>query len=111
EARQVNVDKQAIEAQLAVEPTQLIEGLFDDTVPPEQLRSILVRLFPEIVFEGKTMKLTSRFRLRFSLASALAVASRTEETGQMLLERTYQLRFSQTPGRPEAKKWIVTAVK
>lgn len=110
EARQPIVDRTVIEAQLAIDPQQLIERIFEDDIPPEKLRSILARLFPAIVFEGKIKTFTSHFSIRFSLASALAVASDTDEVDQMVLQKRYQLRYSRSPKSPESAEWIATEV-
>ncbi len=53
-AGSIKVDVDAIEAQLNVDPAQLLECVFNDTqVAPERLRALLTRLFPSVVLEGK----------------------------------------------------------
>lgn len=110
EARQLSVDAKAIKAQLAVDPRELVVELFEKDILPEKLRSMLVRLFPKIIFDGKTSTFRSNFTIQFSLDAALALASNTEKIGQMVIQKRYALRYSRSPRTPKVGKWIATEI-
>lgn len=105
------VDDAAIEAQIQIDPSKILEGLFDADVPPEKLRSVLVRLFPEITLEGKDGRYTTYFRIKFALGEALAMVSGTGTViGEMLAQR-YQLKYSpDNRSTDRLSLWSVTRV-
>ncbi len=96
------VDKAAIEAQLQIEPAELIKELFEADIAPSCLRAILVRLFPEIVFAGKLTRYTSIFRVRFAPGAALAIAAATSVVDELAMEVHFMLRYS-----PPNARWGV----
>lgn len=88
------VDRAAIEAQLQVDPMKVLDGLFDADVSPARLRSVLARLFPEIVFEGKRSRYTSIFRVQFAPGAALAIAAGTPDVDESPTELRFVLTYS-----------------
>ena len=102
------VDRAAIEAQLEIDPARVLEGLFDSEVAPAHVRSVLARLFPEIVFEGKRSKYTSIFRVQFAQGAALAIAAATPGVDESAVERRFALRYSPARRGGEAG-WRVEA--
>lgn len=100
------VDRAALEAQLQVDPVKVLDGLFDAGVAPARLRSVLVRLFPEIIFEGKRSKYTSVFRVQFAPGAALAIAAVTPGVDENPVERRFVLAYSPARRGGEAK-WRV----
>lgn len=103
-------DITVIEAQLNTDPAEILGGLFDSDVPPEKLRSVLVRLFPEIVFEGKDGRYTSYFKVHFSVGDALAMASGTETAVSDTVVQRYQLKYSPNRTRRRSALWSVMRV-
>lgn len=104
------IDKSAIEAQLQVDPSAVLDGLFEADVPAERVRSVLARLFPEIVFEGKpASRYESVFRIRFAPGAALAMASGTGEIDGGEIELRFLLRYS-PKGQGGEERWTVGRV-
>ena len=105
------VDEATISAQLNADPADILDGLFDEDVPPEKLRSVLARLFPDITFEGKTGQYTSHFRISFSLGEALALVSGTEAIVSEPIVRLYQLKFKPDfKSKGNLPRWSVTVM-
>ena len=73
------INEKAVRAQPEVSPHALVDSLFDEQQPPQRLRTVLARVFPQVVFQRKSSKYTSHFTVRFSIGAALALASGTEE--------------------------------
>lgn len=92
-AGNARIDRTAIEAQLQVDPATLVAGVFDAGLPPERLRSVLARLFPSIVLDGKDGRYTSFFRIAFAPGVALSMASQTEMVDEGSIELRFQLRY------------------
>jgi site-specific DNA recombinase len=88
------IDEEAVNAQMKVDPLMLLPDLFSEGTPPERLRSVLARLFPEIVLEGKSSKYTSIFRIGFAPGAAVALASQSPALDDTTLVRRYALRYS-----------------
>ncbi|MCC4118558.1 recombinase family protein [Aromatoleum toluclasticum] len=88
------LDRAAIEAQLQIDPRAVLDKLFEADLPPEHLRSVLARLFPEIVFEGKQSRHRSIFRVQFAPGAALAFASATSSVDNKPVELRFVLRYS-----------------
>lgn len=109
-ARMVGIDHKALEAQIQIHPLPLLKRLFNSEIAPEQLRSVLVRLFPEIVFEGKNGRYTSFFKIRFSVASAHAIATETDQITDMALEKRYCLRYVRVPMNASRSCWTVEEI-
>ena len=109
-AGRVAIDEQAIAAQLAIDPADILAGLFDAPVPPEQLRAMLRRLFPSIVLEGRTGRYRSLFRLQFAAGAALAQASNTECQIDESLECRFMLRFVPDYRTGDGRRWEVTVL-
>lgn len=87
------VDRAAIEAQLHIDPVKVLDGLFDAEVSPARLRSVLARLFPDIVFEGKRSRYTSIFRVQFAPGAALAIAAGTPDVDESPTELRFILNY------------------
>lgn len=110
EAGCIEFDEKTVRTQLQVDPAEFLNGLFDADLPPERLRSILARLFPSIVFEGKTGRYMARFRIRFAPGVALALASRTDVLEDGGAELWFKVWY--TPLRRGKKGcWSVSAEK
>lgn len=103
------IDFEVIQAQLDVEPATIIDGLFNSDVAPERLRSVIARLFPSIVLEGKESRYKSIFRLCFAPGAASSIVSQTEVVTTSTVELRFKLTY--TPDNPYTKrenKWEVT---
>ncbi|MDD5387895.1 MAG: recombinase family protein [Gallionellaceae bacterium] len=68
-----------VEAQLAVDASTVTEKLLDDTLPPEQVRSVLMRLFPRFVFLGRESSYIANFEIEFAPGAVLAWLSNTAQ--------------------------------
>ena len=110
-AGQVEVNEEAVAAQLEVEPAEILAGVFDANLPPEKLREVLRRLFPSIVLEGKEGRYRSRFRLRFAVGAALAIASETESQLNEWLECRFELRYVPDNRTGNGPRWEVSALE
>lgn len=109
-AGQVMIDEEAIAAQLAIDPADILTGLFDAQVPPEQLRAVLRRLFPSIVLEGRNGRYRSLFRVQFAAGAALAQASNTECQIDESLECRFMLRYVPGYRTGDGRRWEVTVL-
>ncbi|MCK6685586.1 MAG: hypothetical protein L6R30_24570 [Thermoanaerobaculia bacterium] len=106
-AGQRDIDQASIQAQMEVDPSSVLEGLFDADIPPARIRAVLARLFPEITFEGKpSSRYESIFRIRFATGAALAIASGTGEVDAGETELRFLLRYSPAGHGGEAR-WTV----
>lgn len=105
------VDVKVVEAQLQVDPRQLIQGLFDSGQPPQRLRTVLARLFPSVVFEGKEGRYLSTFRIRFAPGVALAMASGTEAISESELEARLILRYYPSNQKIQPGYWTVDVLE
>ncbi len=110
------VNEKAVRAQLEVSPHALVDSLFDEQQPPQRLRTVLARVFPQVVFQRKSSKYTSHFTVRFSIGAALALASGTEEVmvpgqleGQFVLQ--YQPRHHRSEQPVTVPHWTVQTVE
>lgn len=102
------VDQSAITKQINIDPRKLVEQVFTFEQPTEALRSLLARLFPRIVFEGKPGgRYTSNFRLEFALGDALALASCTEIQMKSGVIKNYQLIFHPAGRNRCGPEWSV----
>lgn len=107
ETTQLQVDAQAIEAQLQVDPAVLLGTLLEADLAPERKRALLARLFPVLRFEGKEGCYRSTFQIKFAAGAALALASGTEVIDEGHQTLRFSLRY--TPSRkldPDAR-WSV----
>lgn len=104
-----NVDHDAVRKQLSqYDPIKAIEKLLmSENVPPEQVRSVLCRLFPSIVFEGKSETHCAHFTVTLSVGEAIALASQSCEVVPMTEVRKYTLRFSPKYRSGVEQKWSV----
>lgn len=109
-AGQREIDQASIQAQMEVDPSSVLDGLFDADIPPARVRAVLARLYPEIVFEGKpSSRYESVFRIRFAPGAALAIASGTGEIDGGETEQRFLLRYSPAGHGGEAR-WTVRLV-
>lgn len=111
EAGQTKLDEHAMEAQLAVDPSGLLETLFDADIPPEKLRTVLSRLFPSIVFAGKRGRYTSFFRIEFAAGAALSLVSGTATVDMDAFPQCFELRYTPDNRSETGKKWSVTPIE
>ena len=89
-----HVDVESINRQLAISPLELLPKLFESKdIDPARLRSVLARLFPEIVFEGKTTRYNALFRIRFSIGAAASLCSNTPPLEGTHIERRFHLSY------------------
>lgn len=109
EAGSTVVEKKALQAQLMVDPAQLLDGLLDADLAPQKLRALLSRLFPSVVFEGKSGRYTSFFRIRFAQGAVLAMASQTDLLEEGCIERRFKLNYKPHRRSGEAV-WSVVAL-
>jgi len=84
------VNESAVKAQMQARPQDFLDSLLNGGLPPEQLRAILSRLFPVVVFEGKKATHTSIFRLQFAMGAAFSAA--TKGSGE-IVNAVYEARF------------------
>lgn len=109
-AGQREIDQASIKAQMEVDPSSVLDGLFDADIPPARIRAVLAWLFPEIVFEGKpSSRYESVFRISFAPGAALAMASGTGEIDGGETEQRFLLRYSPAGHGGEAG-WTVRLV-
>ena len=104
----VNIDQEAVAAQIAIDPATILGDLFEAQLPPEQLRAMLRRLFPSIVLERKNGRYCSFFRVQFAAGAALALASDTACQIDESMECRFMVRYVpdyRTSGGPY---WEVT---
>lgn len=99
-------DTAAIEQQLKVNPRKLLPDLFSGTVAAEQVRAALRRLFPKIVYMGKSSRFCSRFVIEFALGVMLAEGSGTQVIDDDAV--TLELTITGGPKRPSV--WVVEEV-
>lgn len=109
-AEQADIDRQAVTAQLDIEPASVLAGLFEAGLPPERLREMLRRLFPFIELEGKDGRYRSLFRVRFAGGAALALASGTECQIDESLECRFMLRYIPDNRMGNPPRWEVTVL-
>ena len=100
------VNTTVAQAQLAADPRHYLHSIFDADVAPQRLRAVLARLFPSIVFEGKTSRYISTFKLRFSPSVAMALASGTEAITTSEIEARFVLRYWPSNKKNETR-WTV----
>ncbi len=106
----VEVDQQAVAAQLRIDPAAILGSLFDTQLPPEQLRAMLRRLFPSIVLEGKDGRYRSFFRVRFAAGAAVALVSETACQIDESLECRFMLRYVPDNRSCLGPRWEVKAL-
>ena len=103
----VEIDEAAVAAQMAIDPVAILGGLFEASLPPEQLRAMLRRLFPSIVLEGKHGRYRSFFRIRFAAGAALAMACDTACQIDESLEYRFMLRYIPDNRTGRGSRWAV----
>jgi hypothetical protein len=84
-----DVNREAIEKQLNIELSQVIDAFLGDTETPERTRAILGRIFPRMLLLGKTDRYNAYFEIAVKPGAILAAASETsildpEETVMLL---------------------------
>lgn len=99
------LDVKSLQAQLEVDPRSLLTKLFDADVPPQELRSVLARLFPSVVFEGKQGRYISTFRIRFAPGVALAQASGTTVVSTQEFEGRFKLQYIPSRSKEKPGYW------
>lgn len=104
------IDRAAVAAQLDIDPAQVLAGIFDAELPPEELRAILCRCFPSIVLEGKTGRYRAVFRIQFAAGAALALATGTEVQIDEAIELRFLLRYVPDNRGAQQKRWETTVL-
>ena len=99
------LDVKSLQAQLEVDPRSLLTKLFDADVPPQELRSVLARLFPSVVFEGKPGRYISTFRIRLAPGVALAQASGTTVVSTQEFEGRFKLQYIPSRSKEKPGYW------
>lgn len=105
------LDTAAIEAQLQVDPRRLLSRLFDAELPTHELRTVLARLFPSVVFEGKQGRYSSTFRVRFAPGVALGMASGTTSLTEQGIEGHFKLQYIPVHQAYDSGHWSVEALE
>ena len=105
------LDRSAVEVQLQVDPREMLSKLFDADVPRHELRTILARLFPMVVFEGKEGRYISKFRVRFAPGMALSMASGTECLTQQEVEARFRLQYFPSNKKEKPGYWNVETLE
>lgn len=105
------LDRAAVEAQLQIDPRTLLSKLFDANAPPHELRTVLARLFPAVVFEGKAGRYLSKFRVRFAPGVALGMASGTKCLTEQEVEECFTLQYIPSNQREKPGYWDVEALE
>ncbi|OOG22669.1 hypothetical protein B1C78_14680 [Thioalkalivibrio denitrificans] len=106
EKERVPVDMENVRRQLEVDPRDLIPRIWDSNRPVAEIRSLLARLFPEIVFEGKRSRHVADVRVSLSPGIMSALASNTEPMDGSLI--TLRFRLTSTARRPTV--WTVDCI-
>lgn len=105
------LDRSAVEVQLQVDPREMLSKLFDADVPRHELRTILARLFPMVVFEGKEGRYISKFRVRFAPGMALSMASGTECLTEKEVEARFKLQYIPSNQKEKPGYWNVETLE
>ena len=105
------LDRSAVKVQLQVDPREMLSKLFDADVPPHELRTILARVFPMVVFEGKEGRYISKFRVRFAPGMALSMASGTKCLTEQEVEECFTLQYIPSNQREKPGYWDVKALE
>jgi len=100
------VDMEKVKKQLEVDPRKLIPKIWRSNRPVGEIRSLLSRLFPEIIFEGKESRHVAIVRVRLSPGTMSALASDTELMEPSLV--TLRFRLTSTARRPTV--WTVQSI-
>lgn len=106
EKERMPVDMDEVRRQLAVDPKDLIPRIWNAKRPAAEIRSLLARLFPEIVFDGKESRYVANVRVSLSPGIMSALASDTEPVDGSLI--TLRFRLTSTARRPTV--WTVECI-
>lgn len=109
EAASAEFGRRDIEAQLKVDPSELIDKLLDGTLPAERLRAVLSQLFPRFVFVGRDSRFVANFEINFAPGVAIAWLSGTSAA----LDDTIimKVKLIGSARRPVEWKTIVESIK
>jgi DNA invertase Pin-like site-specific DNA recombinase len=105
------VNTTVAQLQLQTDPRKYLQGLFEAEHEPQRLRAVLARLFPSIVFEGKTGRYTSHFKIRFAPGVAIALASGTEAITSKEIEARFMLKYWPSNRNTYPPKWTVDTLE
>ena len=112
EAGKSRIPPDVLEAQLQVDPAEVLAGLFQEDLPPHRLRTVIGRLFPSVVFLGKERRYTALFSLRFAPGIALAEASGTTAVVNEQVEMRFSLSYSPSSHfDAREQRWTVTRLE
>lgn len=101
------LDAKALQAQLAADPRQLLDALWETRLPPHELRALLHALFPSIVFVSKRGRYQAVFHIRFAPGVALAQVSGTAVVSTRECEAWFLLRYVPAHGTGGHAHWEV----
>lgn len=102
------LDVNTINKQLETDPQDMLAALFDGSLPSPEVRSVLARLFPSIIYEGKDGRYTSFFRIKYAPGVALAIASQSAIQDASEIEVRYALKYSPTRVADKEGRWTVS---
>ncbi len=108
-SRSERIDAAVLDKQLAVDPLHLLPKLFQADIEPEKLRSVLSRLFPSIVFEGKGTRYNAYFKVAMCMGAATSILSSTHNLDESPLTKYFHLRYYPTT-KDEGGTWRVFIV-
>lgn len=100
------VDHAAIQQQLDVDLSAVIDSFLSDTNTPERTRAVLTRIFPRIVLREKTGRFTAIFDVDVRPGAILAEASGTKELAEGCERLSVRLKTS----GPKHPVWSVAAI-
>jgi len=97
-------DASCISSQIAADLPDLIDMLFDSgVIAPEELRAVLHRIFPRIVFEGRESRRISFWAVEFSPSAALAFLTNTKQVSNKMSDQVSLRVFSSMGGHSPTK--------
>jgi len=91
---QAMLNRDAIENQLSVDISVVVDAFLADEVAPEKTRALLQRIFPRFVLVGKSDRFTAIFAVQIKPGAILAEASGTEEVSTEAVVKYIRLRTS-----------------
>jgi site-specific DNA recombinase len=101
--RMTRINKHDLERQMDVDPKHLVPQIWSADVDSATLRSLLSRLFSEIVFEGRLGKFQAQVKITVSPGVVAAILT---DTG-LIDATTVTWRYTITSGASRPTKWHV----
>lgn len=104
------LDRDVAKVQLELDPAAYLDKLLVSDVPPHRLQTVLRRLFPRIVFEGKHGPYMSFFRVHFSPGVLMAEASGTVALSEREVVARFTLQYTPVHRRKHGFWRVVSEV-